>query len=45
MATDETDGETPLDGVMADLRRELVRWAAARDRDEHRAVYDALADE
>lgn len=46
MATEESDtAETPLDRVMADLRRELVRRAAQRDRDAHRDVYDELAEE
>jgi len=48
MATEPDDGdaeETPLDRVMADLRHELVRRVARRDRDRHRDVYDALADE
>lgn len=46
MATEESDAtETPMDRVMADLRRELVRRAARQDRDEHRDVYDELADE
>ena len=46
MATEDSDSaETPMDRVMADLRRELVRRAAERDRDDHRDVYDALADE
>lgn len=46
MATEESDAaETPMDRVMADLRRELVRRAAERDRDARRDIYDALADE
>ena len=43
MATEEgTDGESPLDEVMADIRRELVRRVAAQDRDANRDIYDAL---
>lgn len=46
MATEEPDAaDSPLDRVMAELRRELVRRAARRDRDANRDVYDALADE
>ena len=46
MATEEQKGETtPLDGVMEDIRRELVLRVAKSDRDEHREIYDALKDE
>ncbi|MDX1746538.1 MAG: hypothetical protein R3324_11425 [Halobacteriales archaeon] len=46
MATEEgADVETPIERVMADIRRELVLRVARADRDEHRDVYDALADE
>jgi len=46
MATeDEAVTGTPLDEVMADVRRELVRRVAKADRDEHRDIYDALEDE
>jgi len=46
MATEEKTGErTPLDDVMADIRRELVLRVAREDRDEHRDVYDALENE
>lgn len=43
MATeDRTETTSPLDEVMADIRRELIRRVAAADRDEHRDIYDAL---
>jgi hypothetical protein len=46
MATEEdTSDGPPLDEVMADIRRELVRRAAEADRDEHREIFDALEDE
>lgn len=46
MATEEETGEdSPLDQVMADIRRELVRRVAREDRDVHRDVYDALENE
>lgn len=46
MATEEgTESPSPLDAVMADIRRELVRRVAARDRDSHREIYDALETE
>ena len=47
MATDEGESspQTAVDRVMADIRRELVRRVAKRNRDEHRAIYDALDDE
>lgn len=46
MATEEgVEPESPLDEVMADIRRELVRRVAAADREENRDVYDALEDE
>lgn len=46
MATEqETESTSPLDEVMADIRRELVRRVAAEDRDTNRDVYDALEDE
>lgn len=46
MATDE-DGsrESPLDRVMADIRRELVVRVAREDREDNRDVYDALEHE
>ena len=46
MAAEEgADVETPIDRVMADIRRELVLRVARADRDEHRVIYDTLADE
>ena len=46
MATEEERTETsPLDEVMDDIRRELVRELAKANRDEHREIYDALEDE
>lgn len=46
MAADEgADVEAPIDRIMADIRRELVLRVADADRDEHRDIYDALADE
>ena len=44
-AEEESESEAPIDRVMADIRRELVLRVARADRDEHRDVYDALADE
>ncbi|VTT86728.1 hypothetical protein DM2_2766 [Halorubrum sp. DM2] len=35
---------SPLDGVMEDTRRDLVRQVAADDRDSNRDLYDALED-
>ena len=35
----------PLDDVMDDIRRELIRRIAASDREANRAVYDALENE
>lgn len=46
MATEDgTDAASPLDEVMADIRREVVRRVAEADRDANRDVYDALEDE
>ena len=46
MATEEgAEPTSPLDDVMEDIRRELVRRVAADDRDSNRDVYDALEDE
>jgi hypothetical protein len=47
MATDDSNAshETAMDRVMADIRQELVRRVAKRNRDEHRDIYDALDDE
>ena len=40
-----TETTAPLDEVMEDIRRELLRRVAAQDRDANRNVYDALEDE
>jgi hypothetical protein len=46
MATEEgTETTSPLDEVMEDIRRELIRRVAAADRETNRDVYDALEDE
>ncbi|QUO48182.1 MULTISPECIES: hypothetical protein [Halorubrum] len=46
MATEEgTEPVSPLDDVMEDIRRELIRRVAADDRDSNRDIYDALEDE
>ena len=46
MATEDgTDAVSPLDEVMADIRREVVRRVAEADRDANRDVYDTLEDE
>jgi len=46
MSTDDTaDSQSPLDGVMDDIRRELVQRVAAADRDANREIYDALEHE
>ncbi len=45
MATEEGTDPAPLDEVMEDIRRELVRRVAAEDRSANRDIYDALEDE
>lgn len=46
MAAEEgADVEAPIDRVMADIRHELVLRVARADRDDHRDIYDTLADE
>jgi hypothetical protein len=46
MATEEgAESGSPLDEVMEDIRRELVRRVAADDRDANRNIYDALENE
>lgn len=46
MATEEsTEAASPLDEVMEDIRRELIRRVAAADRESNRDIYDALEDE
>ena len=44
-ASEDTEPTSPLDDVMEDIRRELVRRVAADDRDANREIYDALEDE
>jgi hypothetical protein len=46
MATEDgAESGSPLDEVMEDIRRELVRRVAADDRDANRDIYDALETE
>ncbi|MFC6992426.1 hypothetical protein ACFQH3_12115 [Haladaptatus sp. GCM10025707] len=46
MAIEEgAESGSPLDKVMEDIRRELVRRVAAGDRDANRDIYDALENE
>jgi hypothetical protein len=46
MATEEgVESGSPLEEVMDDIRRELVRRVAADDRDANRNIYDALENE
>jgi death-on-curing protein len=46
MVTEEdAASRSPLDGVMEDIRRELVQRVAAADRDVNREIYDALETE
>jgi hypothetical protein len=46
MATEEgAESGSPLEEVMEDIRRELVRRVAADDRDANRNIYDALENE
>ncbi|MBX0297354.1 hypothetical protein [Haloarcula nitratireducens] len=46
MATEDgTDSASPLDEVMDDIRRELVRRVATADRESNRDIYDALEHE
>ena len=42
---DTTESRSPLDEVMDDIRRELVKRVAAADRDANRDIYDALEHE
>lgn len=41
----EEHGEEPSDEFMEEARREIILGVARQDRDEHRDIYDALADE
>jgi len=45
MATEEGATESPLDEVMDDIRRELVRRVALADRNRNRDIHDALEDQ
>jgi hypothetical protein len=45
VAEEGTDTTSPLDEVMEDIRRELVRRVAAEDRNANRDIYDALEGE
>jgi hypothetical protein len=46
VATEEgIESGSPLEEVMDDIRRELVRRVAADDRDANRTIYDALENE
>ncbi|MCU4741629.1 hypothetical protein OB955_22120 [Halobacteria archaeon AArc-m2/3/4] len=38
-------GEEPPDELIADARESILRRLAKHKRDEHRDIYDALADE
>lgn len=38
-------GEEPSKDYMEAARKEILRTSARKNRDEHRDVYDALADE
>jgi hypothetical protein len=41
----EENGEEPPEEFMTEARRQIVLGIAQRDRDAHRDIYDALADE
>jgi hypothetical protein len=41
----ESHGEEPSEELLEAARRQFVRAFAKKDRDEHREIYDALADE
>ncbi|AGB17198.1 hypothetical protein Halru_2620 [Halovivax ruber XH-70] len=41
----EEHGEEPPEAILHDARRDILRSLAKKGRDEHRDVYDALADE
>lgn len=41
----EEEGEEPPADFMEEARKEILRRLARKGRDEHRDVYDALADE
>lgn len=42
---DSESSAPPIDGVMEDIRREIVRRAVEQDVDAPRDIYDALIDE
>lgn len=41
----EEEGEEPPAEFMEEARKEILRRLAQKGRDEHRDIYDALADE
>lgn len=41
----EEHGEEPSDEFLQEARRKVVLEVARQDREEHRDIYDALADE
>lgn len=41
----EEHGEDPPEEFMEDARQWILKEVAQRNRDEHRDIYDALADE
>lgn len=41
----EEHGEEPSDEFMEEARRKIILGVARKDREEHRDIYDALADE
>lgn len=41
----EEEGEEPPEDFMQEARLEILRSAAKKNRDNHREIYDALADE
>ncbi|WP_157971708.1 hypothetical protein [Halorussus litoreus] len=41
----EEHGTEPSAEFMEEARREIILGVAKRDRDQHRDIYDALADE
>lgn len=42
---DRDEPSSPLEEVMDDVRREIVRRVAAADREANREIYDALENE
>jgi len=41
----EENGEEPSEEFMQNARKQILRGAAKKSRDDHREIYDALADE